>query len=130
MTLFEEMALDVAELLEELGQPVLYTRYTHHNDLVEGTSIEVPILRQELRTAIIPASGSGNVEQLDVAFMADVADGKERTLAICSTEGAIFRPESKDRAYFKGQEWIIRGCTPINVDGATDVVFLLSFTLP
>ncbi len=130
MSIYTDLALDVNELLEELGVPLVYSRHTQVKDLVAGTVVSSVALQQTLLTALVPASGEGNVEQLDVAFMSDVRDSKERTLAICSCVGATFRPEAKDTVVSAGTTWLIRGCTPINVDGITDVVYLLSLVLP
>jgi hypothetical protein len=130
-TLFEELAGDVHELLAELGAMAQYVRYTQENDLVEGTSAVAPLLRQELPTARVPVSMLKSSDApMDVRQASGTHATSEITHALCSTVGATFRPGPDDRVFLGTVEWNILDCTPINVDGQTDVIYLLRLVLP
>ncbi len=130
MGIYDDMAADVAEILEELGRPVVFNRYTSSNSLVAGTAAPSISVTQTLDTATVPYSAAGtSFNGLDISFMDSVQDATEKKLGIVTALGSTFVPAPKDKAVFDGKTWNVIGCTPINVNG-TGVVFIVGLVLP
>jgi hypothetical protein len=126
-SLYQDLQAEVGSLLAELGQPLTVNRYTWQNDLVEGTSAEALSQTQELSAAILPVHDTAaHLKDLDLSFMDGAKDVKLTRFALVSAAGALFEPGPKDRAVQAGgQQWRVLGCTSINPDGATDVVYII-----
>lgn len=124
---YDELAADALELLEELGRPVSYSRFTGTVDFVSGSATPVLFATQELFTAVLPASmnfNSRSMAGLDINFMDGLAISIDVRLALVAALGAVFTPLPGDRAAFDSRDWHVLGCTPIDVDG-TPVVYVV-----
>jgi hypothetical protein len=122
---YEELQADAHELLAELGQLVTYTRYSVETDLVEGTSGRTPQFTQSLPTAVLPVKDTASgFDNLDLRPVDGTNATTEVKFAIISAVGASFVPVRGDEATFGGKTWVVLSTTTLNLDGATDVVYL------
>jgi hypothetical protein len=134
MSLYQEIAAELKIAFKEdlEARDVTFRRYSEAGgDFVEGTSNRALAASQVLPALILPASG-GTLEAFDVRFMNDVRDSANVRFALVAGSGTTFRPEPNDLAvlYADGLEWLVMGCTPLNVDGATDIIYSIGFRLP
>lgn len=130
MSIYTDLRADVSDLLLELGSSVTYTRYSSTSSLASGAVTRTASATQTLRTAVVPLKMALTFDGLDLSFMDGVDATTESRFALSDTVGATFVPGPGDSASVLGKTWEVVGSTAINVDGVTDVVYVVGLTRP
>lgn len=120
---FAAIAKTIADTFTEVGcASIGFRRITRTVDTAAGTSTADNPAWTQVRGFVLPAS-KGTVEAFDnrredVAFKAKML----RYIKLAAYDLAV-EPLPDDRLFFANREWCVLGCTPVNVTGATPLVY-------
>lgn len=134
MSLYTDLLADLGDAFQtDLEAPsVTFTRRAAPTtDLVEGTLTPGSATTFGLRALIIPVDDS-TVTKLDAQFMEGVRGQANVRLALAVSDGNaghVPLPGDTANLYHDGKAWQVFGCTPVNLDGATNLVFVVGFKL-
>lgn len=114
----------VSTLLGKYGTTITYTRPgTPTNNLVAGTSTPgTPTVTANVPALVLQAS-KGSIEAFDNRRESESLKGAElRYLKIAAAALSVV-PKSDDKVSFAGKDWLVLGCTPVDLTGSDPLVY-------
>lgn len=123
-TLYERAAAKVAEQFTKYGVLITYTRPgTPTNDIVAGTSTPGIATVVANVPALILEASKGSIEAFDNRRENGSLKGMEIRYLKIAASALSFAPKSDDKVTFSGKDWLILGCTPVDLTGSDPLVY-------
>jgi len=121
---YQQDAIEAYADILESGAMMNMKRVTLNQDDVTGDMVEVVIDEQRLPVIVLPDKAA-----MSDGVIAGSLTAQKSRACIAAAYGAKFTPSNGDKLEYCGEWWTVLGCSPLNPDGKTNIIFELGIQL-